>query len=179
MTHDREIVPVHYEHIRPGQTYHWWDDGEPPVLITIVGMTPDGRPVAYCPRWVGDVTIIDREETASMELVLDPEEPTTMTTQSTAQSMTSLHPAPQPEGRPNAAERYLDSVAGTRMDPRIGSVPWLWFLLFGSLYLAYKGLWLHAIINLLFFWTIIIPIIYAFQARDLVHQRMLRKGLLN
>lgn len=68
---------------------------------------------------------------------------------------------------------------GTKYDPRIGSVPFLWCFLFGIFYLMYKGLWMHVLIYLLLCWTFIVPIIYCFKARDLVYNNMKAKGLLN
>jgi hypothetical protein len=57
---------------------------------------------------------------------------------------------------------------------------WLWALLFGAFYFAYKGLWTHAIIGL----VLAIPtfgiswVVYAFLAPRLVRQRYLRAGWL-
>ncbi|MDA7983153.1 MAG: hypothetical protein MPK06_03325 [Alphaproteobacteria bacterium] len=53
--------------------------------------------------------------------------------------------------------------------------PWLWTLLWAPLYFAYKGIWLHAIINLIIY-TFGGSIIYAFFAGKIIRSHFQKKG---
>lgn len=70
------------------------------------------------------------------------------------------------------------TTIGTRNDPRIGSCPWFWMWFWGPFYLLYKGMFGHFVIWCLTFWTVIVPIVYIFKARDLVFNNMNKKGML-
>lgn len=56
--------------------------------------------------------------------------------------------------------------------------PWLWALLFGFFYFAYKGSWEHAIIGaILALPTVGLSwVVYAFFARSIVRGTYLKKG---
>lgn len=84
----------------------------------------------------------------------------------------------EPYNKENTMTNTPYTTAGTRNDPRIGSCPWFWMWFFGGFYLLYKGMAGHAVIWFLTCWTIIIPLVYIFKARDLVYDNMLKKGML-
>lgn len=58
------------------------------------------------------------------------------------------------------------------------SAPFLWCLIFGGLYFAYKGIWSHAVIGL----VLAIPtvgvswLLYPFFAKEIVRKHYLSKG---
>ena len=58
------------------------------------------------------------------------------------------------------------------------SAPWLWTLLFGTIYFAVKGVWTHVVASLL----LAIPtyglswLVYPFFANGIVRRHYLRKG---
>lgn len=56
--------------------------------------------------------------------------------------------------------------------------PWLWCLMFGSLYFAVRGIWSHAVISLVFAVTTggVSWIIYPFFASGIVRKNYLRRG---
>ena len=68
----------------------------------------------------------------------------------------------------NTANNYVEET----------SLPFVWTLLFGSLYLLVKGLWGHAIISfiLALFTFGISWLIYPFIAGDLVYNDYLKRG---
>lgn len=57
-------------------------------------------------------------------------------------------------------------------------LPWLWTLLFGSFYFAYKGVWIHAAVSLVL--AIITSgiswLIYPLFANAIVHKHYMHKG---
>lgn len=57
------------------------------------------------------------------------------------------------------------------------SRPFLWALLFGPIYFAVKGVWLHAVIALVLAFTIFVSwLIYPFFARTVIRTHYLRQG---
>ena len=61
----------------------------------------------------------------------------------------------------------------------ISSVAWLWVLLFGPLYWAVKGVWSHAIIQLVLYFFVIgffVHFIYPFFAHSILRGHYLKNG---
>jgi len=70
---------------------------------------------------------------------------------------------------------FENTANGYRETP---SIPWLWTLLFGSFYFAFKGIWSHAFISFVLACVTVglSWFIYPFFARGIVRTHYLKRG---